>query len=408
MALAPLTDPQLQDEAARRAAAEAAAAKKIIEDARAAAARQALAGQNAILGAGAASAGIMQGIGPGIQEGYNLAGREISDIAGGFSTEMANRVRAAQQASQQQVGSIGGSYTGVDADKMKDVMFGVGGFIPGASLATQGAAARRWGEVLPGIETRRTQEAHLGAIAKQSTDDKEYVDKLLEIAAKEPARRDEILDALYKHELDKLNASVNVRQVKVQERAQTLYEKQFPEKVRAAKANERIKIAGLTLKAQKQAADLKKEIANGAKPNASLSKVYGYVVDEYGNPITGSDGKRIAVSSKPSAKDTNKNYQRSVAEAKSLRGDPVENDNALSGGKYKARPGAKNVLWMRDANGKRIPGSASTNDPKKALYDNDMSFAAAQAYLVEAYGLKPARARAALIAAGWKPDGKRP
>jgi hypothetical protein len=417
-ALTPLTPAELQAAAKKRIDDELAAQASPIERARRAAAAKALADQQAIAGLGQAGASLMQGIGPGIQSGYDSAARALSDIAGGFSSATASRVRAGQDANRQFAAqqAPGGSIGGPDATNMQDVLFGLGGYIPSGALETQGAAANRWGQALPGIEALTTQQESEKARAEAAKQDADYAQQLIDLAAKRPELTNQVMDELYKLELDKLNARLNEKstnasiannkgQLAIQKRAQALYEKQFGETVKQNKFERQYKVAGLALENAKAKADLQAAIAKGSRPNASLSKTYGYVVDADGNAILGANGKQIPV--KSGAKGGQTSYQKAVVDARSLRGSPVPNPGAKLGpekkggrqvgeGRYLARPGAKGVF-----------PDGTTNNPRMAQTDSNMTFAEAQSYLMESYGISRANARHALISAGWKPDGKR-
>jgi hypothetical protein len=237
-----------------------------------------------------------------------------------------------------------------------------------------------------------------------------------------------VLDRLYQHELDKLNARLAqkgevraerqdkrsarqqridnrlaAKEAKLRERAQGLYERQFGETVRSNRAGEKIQWAGLTLQSARAQADIQQAIADGKRPDASLSKAYGYIVDAGGAPILGRNGKRIPVAKSKTTAKQRESYRDAVGEARDLRGDPIENSDVgpLAPGQFVARPGAKGVYPGRAG----LP--ATTNDPNKARRDGGMGFNEALSYLQESYGLSRAQARKALIAAGWKPSGQR-
>lgn len=419
--LAPWSDERIQSESDARVRAALAALAAPIESARARTETQSKANQDALEGLGLAAAGLLQGIGPGIQQGYDRAASGVASLAGGFSSGMADRVRAAQRGSQDFVAQQTPGATppvGADPTDLQDVSFGLGGFFDSASLQTQGAAANRWGQVLPGIHALETTQSVQREQARAAQEDDQYEQQLIDLATKQPELRAQVLDQLYKLELEKLSArlaqkddkrkdkqlSLDARQVAVQERAQGLYERQFQEAARSNRADEAIEWAGLQLQNKKAAQAVANAEAKGKQIDAAASKVRGFVVDKNGDFVLDENGKRIPVKNTTTSKtDKNKLYRDAVEHAREIAPKPVENPNvsSLTPGKYLAKPGAKGVF-------KRPGFPATTNDPKKARTEGEMTFAEAQMYLMERYGLTRARARQALIASGWKPDGKRP
>lgn len=420
---AALSDAELQRLADQRVDAALAPQQAEIQRQQAAAAARALADRQALAGIGVAGASLMAGIGPGIQGGYDAAARALGDLAGGFSAGAAARVRAQQEAGRAFVAANApgsGQDGGPNVGDLQDVLYGLGGFIPAGSLETQGAAANRWGQVLPGIEQRATEISVQERMAQGDVEDREYRQQLIDLAKQRPDLRAQIVDELYRHELDKLNArlaqqdaalrrraqALAEKQAKqdaaLKERAQRLYERQFGETVRSHKAGEAISYAGLQLRNAQAVADAKAAEAQGRRIDAPASRVAGYLIDKNGNAIIGRNGKPVPIA-KPAGKQTaaQKNEQAAVREARALRGNPVRNTSPTAGlpghGKYVARPGVKGVF-----------PDGTTNNAALARRDGAMTFVEARDYLMTAYGLSRADARAALVAAGWRPDTRRP
>lgn len=394
--------------------------RQMIERQRALAAARSLADQSAIMGLGQAAGQMLQGIGPAMQQGYQQAAGEIGGLAQGFSGELAGRMAQGAGANAdfaQAQGQVAGQ--GPDPTAMKDVSYGLGGFIPGTSFEEQGAAAGAWGAQQKGVTALQMRDDLERALAQGKIDDQQFESQLVELAGKFPELRDAALDSLWKREIDKLGARLDIgkqaedtrhtkvqegldrRQVKVQEQAQTLYGKQFGETVAHNKAGEAHARAGeaqgwesLRIQDTKQKAAVRAAAAAGRMPDASLSKVYGHVVDSHGHAITDAKGNQIKVKSTAKGKAAAQKdvYGRAVDQALDLLGNPIDaaadplNPNR---GKYAKR------------------GGGYTNDPKKAKRDSKMTFNQAQAYLMSRFGLSRARARAALIAATWKPPAPR-
>lgn len=415
------SDADIQKQADTQVDASIAAQSSPIEAARARAAAAAIADEKALRGIGEAGQSFLAGIGGRMQGGYDRAAQETAGLASGFSTDTANRIKAAQDANAQFVNDQAkgaDQQQTVDPNALHDTLYGLGGFVPGSSLEAQGAAANQWGEGLAGIDTIDTKNKVEGRQATAATDDKQYEQQLIDLAAKRPDLRNQIVDELYKREVDRFNANLqqqqekeserhnkvseeqNQSQLNISDRAQTLYEKQYGEKVKHDRATEALSAAKLQLSNAKYQTQLNNDLQKGKQIDAAASRVKGTIVYKDGT-VTNIPIAKTSSSVSASVKS----YRSAVTEAKTLRGKPVTNPTPLPGvapGKYIAAPGAQGV-FPATAN---YP--ATTNDPKKAKSDAKYSFVEAQAYLMDSHGLSRANARKALIAAGWKPDGQRP
>jgi hypothetical protein len=414
----------IEQQAATMATSALAFEKAEIERQRALAAARAERDRMALTGLASAAAQMQQGIGPGIQGAYGAAAGQVGDLAKGFTGALADRMGAGQEASvaaaQAQGAPVGA--LGPNVDAQRDVMYGLGGYIPGADLARQGAAAATWGQGLPSITAAALSGDFRRAMHEAAAQDDEYAQQLIQHAAKFPAERDRALEELRGYELEKKKFAfdqqqatrehgLNVRQVGIQERAQGLYEKQFGEEVRSTRVKEKLAAHELILEGQKLALDRKEYVADvknaakkGRQIDASASKVYGFIVDKQGNFVLDKKGRKIKVkAAKGSSSGTQEErnpYGAAVEAAKTLRGEPLEAPSDKlppPRGQYIARQGIRGVF-----------PDGTTNNPALARRDADMTFAEAQGYLQARYGLSRAKARQALVASGWKPDGARP
>src|ERR1700737_4385441 len=143
--LAPLTPAQIQAQANIRTNAAMAPQQAAIQQERAHAAKLALANQMAISQSGAAAAKLMQEGAANTGTAYNSASKSLTDMASGFSAQMAAQMRATHAANAGILGAAGapaGGFPGEDAAGAQNAMFDIGGHIPGAALLEQGAAAR--------------------------------------------------------------------------------------------------------------------------------------------------------------------------------------------------------------------------------------------------------------------------
>jgi hypothetical protein len=318
----------------------------------------------------ASHAGITQGA-------YNQGAEELKSLGGGYSSAMAARVKGAQDAANEFVKSQGGDsqVPTVDPNALQDVAYHGGVNIPGSSLASQGAAATALDKQMADSNLSQGQWD-----LRQATQDQEKA--LLELAQQRPELHDKILQQLQDLEMSKL-------EFRLKQDAQDLYSAQFGESVRSHVANEQLsrqrnQISKLRYQEQVKQHQLaiSQAQAEGRQPNASLSKAYGYIVDAHGNPILDKDGNHIPVAQKTDPKSRSQKakaqYGKAVGEAESMyrASQPTPNPNA--------------------------PGDPNLATPP----EREWKWGNALRYLMNRYGITRARARQALIAAGFRPPGK--
>lgn len=406
-----LTPRQINRQASQQAAATLAAQQEPIltqqryADARAAAARQAMAS------AGAAASKLLSGVGAQNAQAYDQAVNETQNLVGGLSGDLGKQMSADQAAqadfrSQMAPGSA--SQEQVKPEDAQNAVYDAGAVIPGSSLAAQGAAATAYGNELPAIPQARALSDESASVGQQGLDDQQYVQQLLDLANQQPQVRAQILDQLYQTEASKANAIT-------QEQAQQLYGAQFGEKVKVdqaniAQGNARIRQGqvrlqlqqqGLRLRQQSQALAVKKAQIDWNSVDPSKSKATGYLTNGQGQPILDKNGKKIPVaasSGSSAGKGTGqgtKAYQSAIGYAQGhFIGTPVANPAYV--------PGVQGVpKYLKK-------GGGYTDDPNQAQTSYDETFVQAQTYLMNRYGLSKKQARKVLVTLGRKPDGKRP
>lgn len=305
-------------------------------------------------------------------DAYAQANQELQGIGSGYSGEMKSRIQAAQSAASQFAKSQGAPAepAATDATALGDTIYHGGVGIPGSSLASQGAAAVAAQNQQAGIPLLQGAQD-----IRQSEQDSEKA--LLELAQQRPELRSKIMDELYSREMQKLDA-------RLKQQAQDLYQSQFGETVRSHLTNEQLSQDRNTISRHRYEEQVRQHDlaisqakAQGRQPNASLSKAYGYIVDADGHPILDKNGKHIPVNQNTSGgakkQKSNKQFEKASGEAASMYAD--------------SQPG-------QDSNGLPTP-------PKRAW-----RWGNALRYLMTRYGIPRARARAALIAGGFRPPGK--
>lgn len=335
------------------------------------------AARKALQGYGLAAGKLMQGIGGADQEAYRQAAQDEAGLAGGFSGAASGALSEAQQQAahfQEQMAPGADSQEQVNPNDLHDALYDLGGYIPGSSLESQGAAAAAYGNALPAIQASHVE----GDIAAS---DANYAKQLLSIAAQEPQLRNQILSQLYGDSL--------------KGQAQAMLGAKFGEQVRVDNANirrqnaltrqgqVRLRIAGqdLSLRQQSQKLAVQKYVREGHTIDPSASRAAGYLVDGDGNPITTKNGKRIPYQTYKSGGGKN--------------GKGATTTQLREAQQYAAKHFAAKTHG---------PIDPSNPDPLAPA----VPFYKAQNYLMTYYGLSRAQARKILVGIGRKPDGRRP
>lgn len=440
--LSAMSDSQIAALAEQQVQAQLAALRDPIMAARQRAAQLALAQRQEIVALGGALAQMEGGIAPSISAAWGTGADAIRDIGGAIGDSLAENVGGSQAANDAYVAEhapgSGPSGQAPNAAAEGGVVTGLAGTIPGESFDTQGQALEDFYNKMPGVEAANVREDYMAALAQARADDADYEQQLIDVAKQYPQLRSQAIDALYQHELDKLNARMGIDKQKADAKQQAfennLATQDMMLKQRAEAANE----LALGIKASQPT---KLQIVRNADGSTvAVDPTTGKVVQRISGPkqqppktFKGPGGymyrmngdgtaTKIAGQTPAPGKSGTTAMQKATKDAVGLRGNPVE----YKGDAVVIVPGVdtpyhvrgKYVADMRKAKAKHrkvfsVPNGKggyiqTTNDPKLAATDATMSFVQAQSYLMQTYGLNRAQARKALIAAGWMPDGKRP
>lgn len=350
-----------------------------------------------------AAAEILKGVGGSIRGGYSDAARAIGDYGAAFSGNLGSTLQAQGNALSEKIRQQTGNYlTPAQYEKLggaanpqltQDVAYALGAYFPAKNLEETGAAFGAAADFLPGA---RLQEGAYAIDARQRSA-REETAKAREAQIAQTAK-----DAKWKQEMAlkvrKLDA--DIAQAKADGKLDRL---KYLQSQKKALFDQWYKTEGLRVREQNDLLDAQAAAARGQEVDASASKGVGYLVDQNGKPILNSNGKRIKVSRTSTAPSPgNSGYQKAVKAAQELRGDPLENNSAIYPGAYIADPKAKggDVKTFKSAGGTVV---RTTDNPKKARYDTQYTFAEAVKVIMETYGVTRAQARKALITIGWKP-----
>src|SRR5262245_14888407 len=280
--------------------------------------QRAEAARRAMQGFGLAGASILKDAAPMAGDAYRQASEAESRLASGFAGDTAQRVRETVAAQQAQIDRLarGGQITAPPIEARQNAMYAGEGFIPAASNEAQAANAISYAAQQPSIQEGRTLQAIQGNIAQQAQDDQQYTQAMLDLAAKEPELRSQIMHELQQNELAK-------RQAWVQEQAQQMVQQRFRvtsgqaqqrinlerrgQNIQARETNARLQLsrANLRLAQARDRRAVRDALVQGHRIDSAASHAAGYLIDRNGNPILNKQGKRIPVHSSSGGGGTN-------------------------------------------------------------------------------------------------------
>jgi len=350
-----------------------------LADARAAAARQAM------QGFGLAGASILKDAAPLAGQAYQQAAQAQASLAQGFSGDVAQRVRNTVGQEQALVDKFapGGQVAAPNVQGMQNALYAGTGYIPGVSNEGMAASQIATSALQPSIQEGRTTEAMRGSEISQAADDQQYTQQMLDLAAKQPELRTQILQQLQQNELAKRNAwlqqqaqasLIGSRQASINQGNRRLNMEERQGNARIA-----LQAAGLRLQQARDRQSVRQALVQGHRIDSSASHAAGYLIDRNGNPILNGRGQRI----------------------------PVQSGAGGAGGGAKTGPGS--TSWKeayRYAQSNYIqPDIMGTNTPdptwKATPYPRMVR------YLIGSYGLSRGQARRLLRGMGIKPNTKR-
>lgn len=375
---------------------------------------------------------LLASIGPQIQAGYGQAGKETGQLAQGFTSSVQGQLSDTQRAGAELAAKLGlNAPEQVDPSAFGNALYAQNGFIPGTLLTQQGAHARQEaiGQRVVNKDVGRAEQQ--GIVADQHAAEAKTATQIATIAAKYPqlfskqehediAANAKALStnstitrdyntALHQHNQDVLASeksgfSEDLANAKLKVSIESL-------NARISYQNGQLKISGRSAEASFIRAQT---AANGI--DASASKAEGHLVMKNGQNVLTKDGKFVAVDpriySKGSTKTPQAIYQSMVKQASSDFRSQENPETVPTGspasGKYildpALTPGPDDFVGQPIGT-LQVPDS--TNDITRAKVGSQVTFAQKRDQYVQQYGVTRAQARKALVAGGWKPDGKR-
>lgn len=444
-AIAPMSNQQIGQDAQNTATQEINSQIAPLQGQQATAAATAAAQAQSTQAFNQAASKLLGSVGPQAEQGYNQAAQETSQLAQGFSAPLRATLTDEQNQQQLQAAQLG--VTGqnmpqnVNPAAFGDALKMGNGFIPSSNLLAQGAAANQWGTGLQAVNTDVGRAQLQNEQTTENSTQAKISQQIAEVAAKYP----QLFTAQEHADIAQNTANIKTS-IAATSAASTIagtnaritYETNETS-IANMNANTRITVANNaalaaqnTLK-EKQWYDTASIKVRGQLANNALMKIQqtggqvdknsslalGYIVLKDGS-VPNVKGQPIpidprAYGSQSTANTPTVQYSKAVKSAAALIGTPVvstQESQTFGGGKYLLDP-SLNPTGPLDSPGRALPkgeGSlpATTNDPARAEKDTTVTFAQAVTRIMGEYPLLTrSKARAAVVAAGLKPDGKR-
>jgi hypothetical protein len=253
-----------------------------------------LAKAQAQMGFAKAAAAIMQQAAPNVQAGYANA----ANSSAGYAKGLGDLVQAPldQNASDQaaflaKMGTPQGAIQG--AAPVGTLSYGTQGLIPATSLQREGAAWGAAAQLAPGNMLHQGQQAAAGILGNDPSLTS-LQSQLAQIAATRPDVYRQLVAAAQAQRAQQIAAGqaqqrIGISQQNANLRAQEIQAQNYYHQASLQLEQERIALAR-----RKDAKAVANAIQKGHRPDASLSRVYGYIVDSNGNAIL-NHGRRIKV-----------------------------------------------------------------------------------------------------------------
>lgn len=240
----------------------------------------------------AALANVLKGAGPATEATYRRATADTSALASGFSDAFRQSLAGAAggtNAFLQSIGAPEGQMVDAgNAQKGADVLYGLGGLIPGAALAREGAAFTSAARQLPQTAVGRGQQLAADALRAGSDERAQLRGDLQTILAGQPKLVQDALAQIQEQE------SKNYANAQNQALIPFVLADKFedlpginPITGRPTKPTRDARADAARAQAKTKADKAKADQKAAPRYSATNSRTLGYRADQYGNPIGG-------------------------------------------------------------------------------------------------------------------------
>jgi hypothetical protein len=283
--------------------------------------QQELARAEAFKGVSAALAQYTQGIPEAIRSAYAGAADRTAAYAGGMTGALSEQAAAAAKEAGQTIATMGAPGAGEvksEAPALANVGYYLGGQLPASNLAAEAASRLAEASIMRGAGGGKLAEEALQSMNATRKETDELRARGLDLEMTRPAEVQKALAQLRSESREERQMRLQERAERVQEgqlqlaTAKTAYDRAealtnltgYVHEVRHGKVVRTKRPApgseawqaqaGLESEATKAAREAAEEEAKARRPNAELSRLRGYLVDSYGQPIL-KNGKRQPV-----------------------------------------------------------------------------------------------------------------
>src|SRR5262252_158486 len=226
----------------------------------------------------------------------------------------------------------------------------MGGTIPAQAQIQTGESGAIYAAGMPAVVARATQNKIADRMAQAATQDADYCQQLIDAAGERGGIYQTALSSMYDIESKKFSQWEASQRLALDQKAQaanaaalagkTKFDQWYKQQ-QLGVAEDRITAAN-----QRAANALKAKIAQGAKPDASLSKTYGHVVDSNGKAILDDNGNQIPVARPPTKPRATKPPAQVLSWANG-RADSIAAANSKAVDQYTNKPKVRQLATVQ-------------------------------------------------------------
>jgi hypothetical protein len=240
------------------------------------------------------AAGMAGEYAPAVQGAFQTAAQDQTAFGKGYSNAFKsaqNEAAAKTNTILQQSGAPQAQMAAGDTGAA-DALYGIAGAQPGSTLATEGAAFTSAAAKLPTTTALAGQQYGLAASNQDAATMKDILSQLTQVKLKRPGLINDVISQI---QSNRSKSQQQAFENKVLLGNQGISQQNADTSTFRAQTDAAYKQSSLRIQMQKVAK------ADRPKINSALSKMFGYLVDSYGQPVLSKNGKAVGIPQSPNS-----------------------------------------------------------------------------------------------------------
>lgn len=288
------------------------------------------------MGFAKAAAAIMQQAAPHVQQGYTNAANADAGYARGLGDTVQAPIAANTQAHNAFLANMGTPQGALQAaPPVGDLAYGSHGYIPATSLQREGAAWGAAAQLAPGNMLHQGQQMAATTLGNDPNLTSLQND-LARVAATQPEVYQRILAQLQGERDRRISLGQSQQRIGLEAQSLQLRAQEQAQMAAYRQVSLQMQQERITIARRKDNAAVARAIQDGKAPDATLSKVYGYIVDQHGRPVL-NHGRKIPVKASSSTTMSFEDAMKAQIAKNNGAGAPMKGPGVLlpSGLKFK-------------------------------------------------------------------------